>query len=263
VRFDAVAGTTYHIMVGSLATGTRGTLRLNVTPAPPRALNDDEPTVISSLPFSETVDVSEATASSTDPDCEQSGHTVWYSYTPADDIRLEVDTSASNWDTVVAVYEGDDLNPVICTDSPVARFDAKAGATYRVMIGSWYDGPSTVLVVSVDEAPPALQVAARIADQGRISKLTGAARLKVRVRCSVEANAYVSGHVKQRQGDRIITGSFSKDLECGTAWTDARMTANPDRRAFRAGKAVVRLSASAWNSEEWTSVSKRKVVRFR
>jgi hypothetical protein len=102
VRFDASPGTTYHIMVGSLTTSAKGTLRLNVTTAPPRAPNDDEPTVVANLPFSETIDVTEATASSTDPECHESAHTVWYSYTPARDIRLEVDTSGSNWDTLWA-----------------------------------------------------------------------------------------------------------------------------------------------------------------
>jgi hypothetical protein len=263
VRFDAQPGTTYHIMVGSLATGVRGTLRLNVTAAPPKAPNDEEPTVISTLPFNETLDVSEATASPTDPECERSGNTVWYSYTPAQDVRLAVDTSDSNWDTVVGVYEGDNLTRIVCTDSAVARFDAKAGKTYRVMIGSFYNSPAADLVFALAEASPALQVDARIAGRGRIVSLTGAARFKVGVRCSDAASAYASGRVKQRQGGRIVTATFRRRIQCGTKWTEARTSAVPSGRVFQAGKALVTLKVSASSSQEWTRISTRKVVRFR
>jgi hypothetical protein len=263
VRFDVHPGTTYHIMVGSLTTRAKGTLRLNVTTAPPRAPNDDEPTVVSSLPFSETVDVTEATANSTDPECHESSHTVWYSYTSARDTRIEVDTSGSNWDTVVGVYQGADLTRILCTDYPVARFNAKASKTYWMMIGSWYGGPALDLVLTIDEAPPPLRVDARIAGKGRIAKMTGAARLAVGVRCTDDATAYASGRVKQRQGDRIVTASFSRRIGCGTRWADARITAVPKDRVFRAGKAVVNLKVSAYTNEEWDRTSTKKVVRFR
>ena len=263
VRFDAHVGTTYHIMVGSLTTKAKGTLRLNVTTAPHRAPNDDEPTAVSTLPFSETVDVTEATASPTDPTCHESNHTVWYSYTPTRDIRIEVDTSGSNYDTVVGVYQGANRTRIVCTDYSVARFDAKASKTYWVMIGSWYDSAALDLDLTIDQAPPPLRADARIAGNGRIAKMTGAARFRVGVRCTDAATAYASGRVRQRQGDHLVTASFTRRIGCGTKWTEARMTAVPKGRVFRAGKAVVNLKVSAYTNEEWDRTSTKKVVRLR
>jgi opacity protein-like surface antigen len=263
VRFDAQAGTTYQVMVGSLTTGKRGTLRLNATTAPPKATNDDEPIEISTLPLSETVDVTEATASPTDPNCYESARTVWYSYTPAQDIRLGVDTSESNWDTVVGIYEGEKLTRIVCTDNPVARFNAEAGKTYRVMIGTYRTSPALDLVVTLDEAPPPLEVDARIAAKGRVASMTGTARFKVGLRCSDDARAFASGLVKQRQGDVIVTASFNKRLRCSTDWTEARMSAVPYERAFQAGKAIVTLKVRAYSSDERSRQSTRRVVRFK
>jgi hypothetical protein len=145
----------------------------------------------------------------------------------------------------------------------VARFNAKASKTYWVMIGSWYDGPAFDLVLTIDQAPPPLRVDARIAGKGRIAKMTGAARFTVGVRCTDDATAYASGRVKQRQGDRIVTASFRRRIGCGTNWADARMTAVPNGRVFRAGKAVVNLKVSAYTNEEWGRTSAKRVVRFR
>jgi hypothetical protein len=263
VRFDAQAGTTYQVMVGSLTTGTRGTLRLNATTAPPKATNDDEPIEISTLPLSETVDVTEATASPTDPNCHQSARTVWYSYTPGQDIRLGVDTSESNWDTVVGIYEGEKLTRIVCTDNPVARFNAEAGKTYRVMIGTYRTSPALDLVVTLDEAPPPLEVDTRIAAKGRVVSMTGTARFKIGVRCSNDARAYASGLVKQRQGDVIVTAGFNKRLRCSSDWTEVRMSAVPYERAFQAGNAIVTLKVRAYSSDERSRKSTRKVVRLK
>ena len=263
VRFDAQAATTYLVMVGSLATGPRGTMRLSVTTAAPKAPNDDEPTVVAELPFSETVDVTEATAGPDDPDCYESRNTVWYSYRPTGDIRLEVDTSASNWDTIIGVYEGESLTRVVCTDYPIARFNARAGKTYRVMIGNFYDSFAGDLVVTLAKAPPALEVGARIAGKGRVVRFTGAVRIKIGVQCSANATAYASGAVRQRQGGRIVTARFNRRFKCSARWTDARVTAAPQDRAFKRGKALVKLRVNAYASEEGARTSMRKVVRIR
>ena len=85
-------------------------------PAP----NDDitSATIIDSLPYSNTIDISNATSNPTkDPilTCTQlNGNnfssrlyfTVWYSFTPEADGTLVVDTFGSNYDTVLGVWTG-------------------------------------------------------------------------------------------------------------------------------------------------------------
>jgi hypothetical protein len=79
--------------------------------------NDDcaTPTVIGSLPFTETIDVSSATGAVTDPlllcktdyTIEPGDRTVWYSFTAgAEDVFLDVSTAGSDANPILAVYTG-------------------------------------------------------------------------------------------------------------------------------------------------------------
>jgi hypothetical protein len=247
VRFDAVAGTTYHVMVGSLATGTRGTLRLAVQETAAAATNDETPKVVEALPFAETVDASGGTAGPGDPNCYEAGHTLWYSFSPGQDMPLLARTGESGWDTVVGVYEqsGESLDRIACTDYPDVLFKAKAGSTYLIMVGSYYGSFADELTFSLEEGPEVLDVEARIAREGQVRDITGAARVEVGVRCSDQAKAWISGTVKQRQGSRIVKVRFSKRVDCLEKWSDTKVTAVPDSRAFRTGRAIVDLRVNA------------------
>src|SRR5204863_7521918 len=60
-------------------------------------------TVITSLPFSTTEDLSQATSDPSDPPsgCSTNG-SVWFSFTPSSDMMLRADTSGSYYYTVVS-----------------------------------------------------------------------------------------------------------------------------------------------------------------
>src|SRR5215216_4878856 len=78
---------------------------LPVSAAPPS--NDDfaSATVVTEpLPFTDTVNTSEATTSSDDPECFGNGPTVWYEYTPSQDMLIEADTFGSDYDTTLSIY---------------------------------------------------------------------------------------------------------------------------------------------------------------
>jgi hypothetical protein len=116
-------------------------LAFQTTPAvaavPP---NDDfdSATVVSSLPFTDTEDVSEATRAADDP-YTSGWPNVWYVFTPAADTSLELDTTGSNTSTDVCVYEGirGALSPVACSpDGFDSHFFAelKGGVTYHIMV---------------------------------------------------------------------------------------------------------------------------------
>lgn len=104
--------------------------------------NDDftAATVVESLPFTTTLDTSEATWDSSDPSECYSNGSVWYSFTPTSDMRIKADTFGSNYDTVLSAWTGSQgsLSLVGCNDDysglqSQVSFAATAGTTYYFM----------------------------------------------------------------------------------------------------------------------------------
>ena len=73
----------------------------------------EEPVPIPSLPFAQTIDVSERTARPGEPSpCLPSATSVWYSVRPGNASRLVVDlTGSTPLDPVVRVYRSASLSP--------------------------------------------------------------------------------------------------------------------------------------------------------
>ncbi|HXU34971.1 MAG TPA: sialidase family protein [Blastocatellia bacterium] len=105
------------------------------------------PRVITSLPYQDTLDTTKATSSSDDPvSCTGAGDssTVWYAITPAQSGIYGIDTTGSNYDTVVSVYKGGcgALTPVTCNDDfsnptvtgkqSLLTFGVEPGVTYLI-----------------------------------------------------------------------------------------------------------------------------------
>lgn len=71
--------------------------------------------------------------------------TVWYTITPSQDQRLEIETFDSDFDTVLAVYVGDSLDTagVLACEDDTQGFQAgvtlmtRAGTTYHIQVGGW------------------------------------------------------------------------------------------------------------------------------
>lgn len=118
--------------------------------APPD--NDEFATAkaVPKLPYSDKMDATNATASETDPSesvgtsdyplCSNGG-TVWYQFTPNNDVRLVADTLGSDFNTVLAAFAGPPSkgSMVGCNDdwrSPQSRvsFEAKSGQNYYFMV---------------------------------------------------------------------------------------------------------------------------------
>ena len=161
VAFSVRAGTTYFLQAGFGGSG--GTLRLNLQaiPAPP---NNDfaNATPIAALPFTDTVDTGAATIEPDEPRfCSLSPQTVWYSFTPATDIVVRVDTSGSSIPfTDFALYKAlgpgfGGLSVISCPFDHVSlHFNAKAGTTYYLQAGNTFFGRSGLMQVNVEEVPP-------------------------------------------------------------------------------------------------------------
>jgi pre-peptidase len=121
---------------------------LPVAAAPPP--NDDfsNATVVSSSPFTDTVYVREATVAPDDPfgfGCGPVGSaTIWYSFTPLSDMRIEANTFGSGPDTTLYVFTGlrGALTEIACNDNAAGRVQSQVflpvmgGLTYHFLIGS-------------------------------------------------------------------------------------------------------------------------------
>jgi len=100
------------------------------------------------LPYSNEQDTEGATleVGEPQPPCAPTGRTVWYSYTPGSDATLAAETLGYPFDTVLAVYSGDNLETLtsVGCDNPGAVpawsevvFSAKAGETYYLQVGGY------------------------------------------------------------------------------------------------------------------------------
>jgi hypothetical protein len=103
----------------------------------------DSATAISGLPFSDTLDTSEATTDPGDPysQCtfDYLQATVWYVFTPPQDVLIEASTGGSSYRTVLQVFYGspDNLTYLNCIANNVPLYvQLSASTTYYFMIGA-------------------------------------------------------------------------------------------------------------------------------
>ena len=233
--------------------------------------NADGATVVLGLPFSDRTDTSCATTAPDDPNCFGRGHTVWYSFTPDQDTRVEGNTFGSSYDTTLSVRTGSPGATTIACDDQAGgtnqsrvRFDAVAGETYFFMVSSFFGGPGGDLVFSVVVAPPALEVELAITDQGTIVAREGRAKVNGIVICSKPAFVSVSGHLSQRVGRSTINGSFFTSFSCEgeTPW-QASVAGENGRFVGGAANLSVRAFGFSEEEQEFDVADAFAVVRLR
>jgi len=180
----------------------------NVAPAvhamPP---NDDfrRRTIVNAPGFVDNVNTQAATTEPGDPYCAGRGPTVWYAFTPSADMRVEVNTFGSDYDTTVSVHVGRSsaLVQVACNDDTGSlqsrvRFDVVANVTYYVMVGAYAGGPGGNLVFSLVDAPPPGIGRLRITSL-QVNRRTGVGTLSGTLRCEQQASVSLFAETVQRR----------------------------------------------------------------
>jgi hypothetical protein len=132
---------------------------LNVPEALAQPANDDfdSATVISALPFTDSISTADATAAADDPSCTGNTFSVWYSFTPTRDTPIRADTAGSDYATALGVYTGSRgaLSEVACEPfGGQVAFTASASTTYFFMVAGAFGGPGGNLVFRVNPPPP-------------------------------------------------------------------------------------------------------------
>ena len=236
--------------------------------APP---NDDfnSATVISALPFTDSVSTVDATPASDDPpNCAGNGPTVWYSFTPSANLRVDANTFGSDYDTTLSVYTGSrgSLTQIACNDDSQGVqsevvFDAVAGTTYYLMVGAYLSGPGGNLVFNVVEPQPPPQVTSFNIDRSG-SVVNGSATVRGTISCSRDtiANVYIS--LSQVFSRRLVaSGSAYFQMSCPAAGGRWSAVISPSG-SVRFGPGVADARGQAW-TYEGDSIAANQSVHLR
>jgi hypothetical protein len=227
---------------------------------PPRNDNFGNAIEIAELPFQHDVDLRKATKRFDDPSCRDAGHTVWYSYTPSEDIRLlPIGRGRRVW-PVVSVWteEAGVLTEVICDDyQPV--FEAVAGTTYYIMVGTYGNRRGGKVTFKLREAPPPPTATVTVDPVVTIDPLTEEVTVNGTITCTNTQWQDLYGSVRQLINDRQFIGAYFYglyDFECdGTVepWTASEV----GNGVFIDGPAFVEVESyacSRWECVEYEEI---------
>ncbi len=205
-------------------------------------------TTIVALPFSETVDTTEATTDAEDAalnaqcGAPATDASIWYEFTATADLSVIVDVSASDYPAGVIVATGAPGSFVLETCGPgIVSFFALSGQTYTIL--AFDDTPDAVnggsLSITVAEAPPPPSIDVTVDPIGSFNAQTGSATISGTVTCSSDALfAYIELELRQQVGRFVVTGYGFVEVICdGTAqiWTAEISGATG---LFKGGRAV-------------------------
>jgi hypothetical protein len=218
--------------------------------APPDNDDFDAATLIPALPFTDSEDTTEATVAADDPDCFGNDHSVWYEFTPSEDLTVVATTSGSDYDTTLSAYTGTrgSLNQVACNDDSGGlqsriQFGASAGTTYWLMAAAFDGAPGGQLVLTFAELPPPLALGLSIGSTGTVNR-SGVATIHGTVTCSRPVQVDLVGSLRQAQRRSVSLGYSSTHVSCdGTAAWSMRVIG--ETGGFSPGTARARVTASA------------------
>lgn len=205
---------------------------------------------ITALPFSTTLDTSEATTDADDAEANvQCGApatdaSVWYSYTPTADGAVLLDMSASDYTGGFLVVTGAPGSFAIWDCGPGAiAFPVFAGVTYHILViddqlnGDGRNGGK--LVFTMEAAPPPPVVDVTLNPAGQHNK-DGSATISGTVSCTGQVEfSFVEAQVIQRVGRGVVAGFSGMDIQCDSTARPWTLTVFPEfGQKFAGGKAA-------------------------
>lgn len=245
---------------------------------PPSNDAEDGATIVDAVPFTVSPNTAEATAGG--PRFCSTHASVFYTFTPNENARIQVDTLGSEYDTTLAIFTRDAagrVQPIACNDDrfwPASglRLRAVGGTTYVIMVGRCCGSPDQgrpgrpggPLVLSVTEVPEVplevmLDVVGGTVDAKGIASISGT------ISCTKRATVYAEGLLRQlRQGLFVARAYWWAQGVCGPG-EPMPLTIEIDTEsgvAFGSGPATVRrnyLSGYAgWR--EWIEHDETEVI---
>jgi hypothetical protein len=215
-------------------------------------------TVITQLPFTDTVDTTEAETDSQEEEAAQPcvdigapaiEKAVWYTGTiVSSSLTVGVDVTASSYSAGIAVFDGPPSAETFVTCGPgMVAGPVSSGQTFYLMVfGDMPESPGGTLAISVFETVMP-DVALTVDPIGHFEAPSGAATVSGSASCSGADFASVSGRVRQEVGRFVVSGFFFTGIPCdGVTHTwIAEVIPQSQSGEFRGGKASVDASAFA------------------
>jgi hypothetical protein len=227
-------------------------------------------TAIPSLPFSDSVNTTDATTDSDDTEvgaaCGFSGGTatVWYAYTPPSDQTVFIDTSGSSYPAGVGVVTGapGSFTAVSCLPGS-GTFSAVAGQTYYLDVADVSGGSGGTLNISVSVAtPPEVQLS--VNRSGRFDPRSGAATVSGTVTCTAGASGELDLSLSQAVGRvATISGFNFTELSCDGTMQPWSLSIQPFSGKFKGGHATVIADAFVCNAVECASDHVERTIQLR
>lgn len=219
----------------------------------------DNATLISALPFSDTLSIVEATVAADDRLNEEGcfsamgGNTVWYAFTPSHDMRLSADVVRSRPEVLIYMYTGtrDDRSFLDCTtDLPFPLvFDAVGGTTYHFMVGTSAEEtrpPGTIIFT----LQTSLEVGITIDPLATLTR-SGLVTFTGTVQCSRPAFVELGGDVLRKGVPILEQGGIFTALDCDgvTPW----QVEAQNEAGFRLVPGKVEVTAGALFTDQHSS----------
>jgi len=244
-----------------------------VAPVSAAAPSNDLPsgaTVIASLPFAIDQDTSEAGVGADDVGCGAGGldvATVWYSFTPAEDVRVEIDARASDYLVGVNLFAGtaDEAGRFDCNNDAL-DFDAAAGTTYFLLFADVNDDGVNggALMADVHVAPLSLGVTLTVDPTAKVHPKTGQAQITGTIACDRPAEfAEVSVTLRLPTGRFFTIGAGAASTGCGPTPAAWAAIVSGENGRFVSGRATLQMTGFACDILTCSETATDGAVRLR
>jgi hypothetical protein len=215
-------------------------------------------TIVATLPFSESVDTTEATSDADDAEmiapCAPvpTDASVWYEYTATSDAGLAIDTSASSYSTGIVVATGGpgSFSFVTCNAAWLS-IQTSAGETYTILVFDYQGdegGNGGTLDIAFTELPPAPVLDVTINPSGSFNAKTGVATIRGALSCTggdAEGKNFIEVQVAQSIGRIRFSGDGFTGFACDGTEHNWSADVWSSSGKFAGGKATVSLFAVA------------------
>jgi hypothetical protein len=223
------------------------------------------PTRVRTVPQRFDQDNSDATAERSDGGCVR-GASVWYRYEPTTTARVRVVTFGSDYDTVLAVYQGrrsnrtlvscsDDLENVLFSVASAARVRFVAGETYLVAVSACCNrrapGGHGALTLYRGGQPGVHTTFGSV----KTGEVSGRLFIDGTTTCDTPSASAVEVRASQRVGDHVARGDGLVEMDgCGAEATAWRLTIDTETGwAFQEGKASLHAASFTDDGFEFAS----------
>jgi hypothetical protein len=206
---------------------------------------------VTGLPFTDTVDIMDATPAPDDLHCGTlvDGNTVWYKVTPSSDTRIgfHIDTSVQELSISIGTGSPGSLALWQCSFAPNDALDATGGTTYYIQLATCCGAAGGPVTITMQEVTH-LTTDIRVDHRGQIDG-AGVVELSGKVRCNRQTPAgsgvTVQGTLKQGSADGwLVPVHFSNG--CSKNWMSWSTTVQVlSADGFDAGRAALEATVFA------------------